>query len=212
MQELLKVMEQIVASAGQCATIIETINGLAFQTKMLSLNAAIEAAHAGEAGNGFAVVAREVGVLAQQCAESAKNTAALVNESLVHAESGLKASQSAANVFDDLARSIAVIRGLSDNVSKASVEQATAIEQIYASVADMQSVTEANSDQARHAAATGRILSGHAVELNAMVSVLHGVVDGARTDTTGNAGPRQKSVPVRTYADELAAERMLVAG
>ena len=211
MQELLKVMGQIASSAGQCATIIETINGLAFQTKMLSLNAAIEAAHAGEAGNGFAVVAREVGVLAQQCAESAKNTAALVNESLGHADSGLKASQSAAAVFDDLARSIAVIRGLSDDVSRASVEQATAIEQLYASVADMQSVTEANSDQARQAAATGRVLSSQAVELNTMVAVLHGVVDGARAVPAGNAGPAQKAVPARAYSEGNIAEGLLVS-
>jgi len=212
MQELLSVMERIAASTGQCATIIETINGLAFQTKMLSLNAAIEAAHAGEAGNGFAVVAREVGVLAQQCAESAKNTAALVNESRGHAESGLKASQSAAAVFGDLARSIAVIRGLSDDVSRASVEQAIAIEQIYASVADMQAVTEATTDQARRAAATGSVLSGHAVELNTMVAVLHGVIDGARAAAAGSASSRQKSVPARVYTGEIAAERILVAG
>ena len=212
MQDMLKVMEQIVASAGQCATIIQTINGLAFQTKMLSLNAAIEAAHAGDAGNGFAVVAREVGVLAQQCTVSAQNTAALVHESLGHAENGLKASQAAAAIFDELARSIAVIKGLSNDVSKASVEQATAIEQIYASVADMQSATEANADQARQAAATGRVLSCHAVDLNKMVDVLHGVIDGTQTAPAENPGFRQQSVPVRTYSEGITAERQLVAG
>ena len=177
-ENLLAAMQRITSSAVQTASIIETINGIAFQTKMLSLNAAIEAAHAGEAGDGFAVVAREVGSLAQQCAVSAKTTAALVHESMQHAEDGLAASHAAAHVFAGLASSIGEIRKLSDDVALASVDQSAAVDQLYASVAEMQSVTEANADQARRAAETGKTLSAHAAELSGMVSVLNAVVDG----------------------------------
>ena len=155
MRSLLEVMHRIETSASQCASIVETINGLAFQTEMLSLNAAIEAAHAGEAGNGFAVVAREVGLLAQQCAESAKSTASLIHQSLGHVSSGVEASQAAAAVFDELAGSIGDIRGLNDSVSGASIEQASAIEQLYGSVADMQTATESSTHRARGNAETG---------------------------------------------------------
>ena len=171
---------------------------------MLSLNAAIEAAHAGEAGNGFAAVAREVGMLAQQCAESAKNTAALIHQSLEHVSSGVQASQAAAVVFDELALSIGDIRGLNDSVSGASVEQAAAIEQLYASVADMQTATESSAHRAREAAETGEGLSHHALGLNELVAVLHAVVHGTAINTAALLDSQQNrcnALPSRTCAE-----------
>ncbi len=210
MRSLLEVMHRIETSASQCASIVETINGLAFQTKMLSLNAAIEATHAGEAGNGFAVVAREVGLLAQQCAESAKNTASLIHQALGHVSSGVQASQAAAAVFDELARAIGDIRGLNDSVSAATIEQATAIEQLYGSVADMQTATESSTHRARETAETGEVLSNHALDLNELVAVLHTVVHGSDINTAAGArldSPqnRRKALSPRTCAEIVTA-------
>ena len=82
MQEMLSAMEDISNTSGEIGKIIKTIEDIAFQTNMLSLNAAVEAARAGAAGKGFAVVADEVRNLAAKSADASKNTSALIEGAL----------------------------------------------------------------------------------------------------------------------------------
>jgi methyl-accepting chemotaxis protein len=83
-------MHGISGRSVKMAEIISVIEGIAFQTNILTLNAAVEAARAGEQGRGFAVVAGEVSTLAQRSATAAKEIKDLINESVTRVDAGSK--------------------------------------------------------------------------------------------------------------------------
>ena len=92
-------MNEIGNSSNKIARIIKVIDEIAFQTNILALNAAVEAARAGEAGLGFAVVADEVRNLAQRCAQAARDTAGLIEDSISTSRDGhARLDQMAGNV------------------------------------------------------------------------------------------------------------------
>ena len=89
MGKLSDAIQRIKESSDETAKIIKTIDEIAFQTNLLALNAAVEAARAGDAGRGFAVVAEEMRNLAMRNADAAKNTANLIEGSVMNADSGV---------------------------------------------------------------------------------------------------------------------------
>ena len=126
---------------------ITVIDQIAFQTNILSLNAAVEAATAGEAGKGFAVVAQEVRNLASRSAEAAKEIKDLVEDANAKANEGKKISDEMIKGYEELNTHISETIHIIDDVSSASKEQMTGIEQINDAVTMLDRVTQENASE-----------------------------------------------------------------
>ncbi len=129
---------------------ITVIDQIAFQTNILSLNAAVEAATAGEAGKGFAVVAAEVRNLASRSAEAAKEIKNLVQEATQKANNGKIISSDMIEGYKELNENISETIHIIENVSSASKEQMAGIEQINDAVNMLDRVTQENASESNN--------------------------------------------------------------
>ena len=174
LDRMVEQMNEIGNSSNKIARIIKVIDEIAFQTNILALNAAVEAARAGEAGLGFAVVADEVRNLAQRCAQAARDTAGLIEDSIVTSRDGnARLDQMAGNV-----RAMTVnaqqVKSLVDEVNMGSQEQARGMEQISRAIMQMEQVTQRTAASAEESASAGTDLNSHA---NALRSLVHEMRD-----------------------------------
>lgn len=178
MQKMSSAMTMIKTSSDQTAKIVKTIDEIAFQTNLLALNAAVEAARAGDAGRGFAVVADEVRNLAQRCAEAARNTTKLIDESKKNAENGVRVTGEVESVLSDIISGVARVTVLISEISAASDEQAKGIEQVNLSIAQMNNLTQSNAASAEQTASVSQTLSAQSEELKGVVGALNTIIYG----------------------------------
>ena len=169
-------MKEIDASSNKIARIIKVIDEIAFQTNILALNAAVEAARAGEAGLGFAVVADEVRNLAQRCAQAAKDTAGLIEESIATSHQGNSQLDQVAGAVRSMTENSARVKALVDEVSLGSQEQAKGMEHISHAVIQMEQVTQNSAASAKDGASSGSELSSHAATLQELVHEMREMV------------------------------------
>ena len=169
MQEMIAAMNEISNTSNQIGNIIKNIDDIAFQTNILALNAAVEAARAGEAGKGFAVVADEVRNLAAKSAQSAKDTAELIEKSLLAIENGSGIVSETAKSLEEVVSGAQKSADVIQEIANASNEQAQHINQVNIGVEQISVVVQTNSATAEESAAASEELSSQAEMLKELI-------------------------------------------
>jgi methyl-accepting chemotaxis protein len=211
--EVIDTMTSINASSNKIVDIISVIDGIAFQTNILALNAAVEAARAGEQGRGFAVVASEVRSLAQRSAAAAKEIKTLIGDSVDKVGQGSKLVQQAGVTMEEIVVNVKRVTDIVGEISAASQEQSTGIEEVNRAITQMDEATQQNAALVEQAAAASQSLQDQAGSLGRAVDAFRIGHAGTAAGNSGNAHAAQPitrtiniTPPTARIAQELPAE------
>ena len=196
MGRLNSAMTGINESSEKVSKIIKVIEEIAFQTNLLALNAAVEAARAGEHGKGFAVVADEVRNLAQRSAQAAKETTELIENAVIRSHEGTQVAGDVGKALSAIVSDVGKVTELINGISRASEEQAQGVDQVNTAVSQMDKVTQQNASTAEESASASEELSAQAQTVKGIVNELSALITGQQAGNTGlvNTSPIHRSV------------------
>ncbi|MFZ4286666.1 methyl-accepting chemotaxis protein [Variovorax sp. HJSM1_2] len=192
-------MAAIAQSSRQIGDISDLIESIAFQTNILSLNAAIEAARAGEQGRGFTVVASEVRALANRSSSAAKEIRQLIAQAQARTAEGSKRIEGAGEVLHEVRRSVQQVGAMVRQISEAAHEQSQGISQVNEAVSQLDGVTQQNAALVEESTAAATALTHSAQALQNAVSVF-------QISTAASATPAPTLFAVPTAARNSHAQ------
>ena len=196
-------MGRIEGSSQKIEDIVGMIDEIAFQTNLLVLNAAVEAARAGDAGKGFAVVAQEVRNLAQRSAQASKEIKGLIAESSSQVRSGADLVKGAGKTLEDILGSVKRVADIVAEIAAASAEQASGIDQVNQAITQMDEMTQQNAALVEESTAAAHSLEEQARHLGQVMSFFN---TGA--ESVAAAAPMVREKPAARPAAKAAPARV----
>jgi methyl-accepting chemotaxis protein len=203
MKEASSAMQQISEASDKISKIIKVIEEIAFQTNLLALNAAVEAARAGEHGKGFAVVADEVRNLAQRAAQAARETGDLIEQTVARVGHGVELNQATSARFEKIGEAANKVGDLVAQITRASAEQAQGVEQVNTAVAQMDKVTQQTAANAEESSSASEELSAQAQTVKGMVEQLVALIGGSSGAGTRSQASSRRTPPSRRDAVDV---------
>lgn len=179
MQRLMETVEKINTSSNAISNIIKTIDAIAFQTNILSLNAAVEATKAGDAGKGFAVVAEEVRNLAKKSTQSASETAILISNNVTLYDEASKMAEDVSKSMNGIKNQTSKVSNLINEIASATHEQSIGIVQIHSAMSKVEEVLQINKDTAEETSSDSEHLTSQTAMLNNLAANLTTIVEGS---------------------------------
>ena len=179
MAELIGTMGELKESSATVSKIVKTIDDIAFQTNLLAINATVEAARAGgDSGRSFGVVAEEVRNLAQRSAQSAADTAEIINRNLALSNASASVAEKVLQLSNDDAEATLKLGKLIAEINAASAEQASGAEQINAAMGQIEKSTQSNAATSQQSAASAAMLRELVGDLDMIYRNVNAVVSG----------------------------------